>query len=227
MLSALMILLLAAGASAATPGWPAWGGPNGNFVVDGKGLPASFAENSPKRLWQRNLGDDGYSCIVADGKLLYTMYRRGNQEVVVAMNPADGATKWEYAYDATFLPKMGMEHGGGPHATPLIMGNSIYTIGVLAKMHALDKRTGKVLWSKDLWKDFPGSTYMGRGYPVSPIAWKNTVIVKVGGHGHAIVALSPKDGSVIWQKHDFANASSTPILINVDGQDQLVTTFTD
>jgi len=112
------------------------GGPNGNFVVDGKGLPASFAENSPKRLWQRNLGDDGYSCIVADGKLLYTMYRRGNQEVVVAMNPADGATKWEYAYDATFLPKMGMEHGGGPHATPLIMGNSIYTIGVLAKMHA-------------------------------------------------------------------------------------------
>jgi len=68
---------------------------------------------------------------------------------------------------------------------------------------------------------------MGRGYPVSPIAWKNTVIVKVGGHGHAIVALSRKDGSVIWQKHDFANASSTPILINVDGQDQLVTTFTD
>jgi outer membrane protein assembly factor BamB len=227
MLSAFMVLLLAAGASAATPDWPAWGGPNGNFVVDGKGLLASFAENAPKRLWQRNLGDDGYSCIVTDGKLLYTMYRRGNQEVMVAMNPADGATKWEYAYDAAFLPKMGMEHGAGPHATPLIMGNSIYTIGVLAKMHALDKRTGKVLWSKDLWKDFPGSTYMGRGYPVSPIAWKNTIIVKVGGHGHAIVALSPKDGSVIWQKHDFANASSTPIVINVDGQDQLVTTFTD
>jgi outer membrane protein assembly factor BamB len=198
MLSALVFLWLAATAGAATPDWPAWGGPYGNFVVDGKGLPANFAENAPKRLWQRNLGDDGYSCIVTDDSQLYTMYRRGNQEVVIAMSPADGSTKWEYAYDATYLPKMGMEHGGGPHATPLIMGNYVYTIGVLARMHALDKRTGKVVWSKDLWKDFPGSTFMGRGYPVSPIAFKNTIIVKLGEHGHAIVALNPKDGSVIW-----------------------------
>src|SRR5262249_55336692 len=155
-----------AGAGGTTPDWPAWGGPNGNFVVDDKDLPPSFAANSPKRLWQRNLGDDGYSCIVTDGTLLYTMYRRDAQEVVVAMNPADGATKWEYAYDAAFLPDMATDHGAGPHATPLIIGNYIYTIGILARMHALDKRTGKVVWSKDLWKDFPGSTYMRRGYPV-------------------------------------------------------------
>jgi outer membrane protein assembly factor BamB len=227
MMTALVSLLLVASALPATPDWPAWGGPHGTFVVDAKGLPANFADNAPRRLWQRNLGDDGYSCIVTDGVLLYTMYRRANQEVVIAMNPADGSTKWEYAYDAIYRPNMGMEHGGGPHSTPLIMGNYIYTIGVLAKMNALDKRTGKLVWSKDLWKDFPGSTFMGRGYPISPIACRNTIVVKLGEHGHAIVALNPEDGSLVWQKHDFANASSTPILINVDGEDQLVTTFTD
>jgi len=227
MLNALMVLLLAGPAGASTPDWPCWGGPNGNFSVDGEGLPATFADSAPKRLWQRKLGDDGYSSIVTDGVLLYTMYRRAPEEVVVAIDPASGATKWEYAYDATFRRGMGMENGSGPHATPLVFGDNVYTIGILAKMHAFDKKTGKIVWWKDLYKDFPGSTAMDRGYPVSPIAYKNTIIVKLGEHGHAIIALNPKDGSLVWQKQNFANAPSSPIIINVDGQDQLVTTFSD
>lgn len=226
MLIALLVLLAGA-AGPPTPDWPSWGGPNGNFTVDGKGLPPTFADGAPKRLWQRSLGEDGYSSIVTDGALLYTMYRRGHEEVVVAIDPASGTTRWEYAYDATFRMGMGMENGSGPHATPLVFGNCLYTIGILARMHALDKKTGKIVWSKDLYKDFPGSTVMDRGYPVSPIAYKNTIIVKLGQHGHAIIALNPKDGSLVWQKQDFRNAPSSPVVINVDGQDQLVTTFSD
>jgi len=226
MLSGLLVLLLAGTAGSAPPDWPSWGGPNGNFFVDGKGLPAAFAAAAPKRLWQRNLGE-GYSGIVTDGALLYTMYRRGHEEVVVAIDPAAGATRWEYGYDATFRPGMGMENGAGPHATPLVFGNCVYTIGILARMHAFDKKTGKVVWSKDLYKDFPDSTFMERGYAVSPIAYRNTIIVKRGRYGHAVVALNPKDGSLVWQKQDFANAPSSSIIINVDGQDQLVTTFSD
>jgi len=226
MVSAFIALLLAFAAGAANLDWPSWGGPNGNFTVDGKGLPATFAASAPKRLWQRSLGD-GYSSIVTDGALLYTMYRRGHEEVVVAIEPDTGVTQWEYAYDATFQPRMAMEYGPGPHATPLVLGDYVYTIGILARMHAFDKKTGKIVWWKDLYKDFPGSTFMGRGYPVSPIAYKNTIIVKLGEHGHAIVALNPKDGSRVWQNQNFSNAPSSPILIKVDGQEQLVTTSSD
>jgi outer membrane protein assembly factor BamB len=120
-----------------------------------------------------------------------------------------------------------MENGSGPHSTPLVFGNCVYTIGVLAKMHAFDKKTGKMVWQKDLYKDFPGSTFMDRGYPVSPIAYKDTIIVKLGQYGHAVVALNPRDGSLVWQKQNFKNAPSTPIIVNVDGQDQLVPTFSD
>jgi outer membrane protein assembly factor BamB len=225
MLSALIVLLLAGAAGSTTPDWPSWGGPDGNFSVDGKGLPATFAAAAPKRLWQRSLGDDGYSSIVTDGALLYTMYRREHEEVVVAIDPVSGATQWEYAYDATFRPGMGMKNGSGPHSTPLVFGGCVYTIGVLARMHAFDKKTGKIVWWKDLYKDFPGSTFMDRGYPVSPIACKNTIIVKLGEQGHAMVALNPKDGSMVWEKQDFLYTGSSPILINVDEQDQLVTTF--
>ncbi len=226
MLSAFIALVFASTAAAAALGWPSWGGPNGNFTVDGKGLPATFAAGAPKRLWQRSLGE-GYSSIVTDGGLIYTMYRRGHEEVVVAIEPEAGTTQWEYAYDATFRPGMGMEHGLGPHATPLVFGDYVYTIGILARMHAFDKKTGKIVWWKDLYKDFPGSTFMGRGYAVSPIAYKNTIIVKLGGQGHAIVALDPKDGTPVWQNQSFSNSSSSSILIKVDGQEQLVTTFSD
>ena len=157
-----MLLVLVGGAGPSTPVWPAWGGPNGNFSVDENGLPATFAAAAPKRLWQRNLGE-GYSSIVTDGALLYTMYRRGHEEVVVAIDPATGKTEWEYAYDAAFRAGMGMENGAGPHSTPLVSGSCVYTIGVLAKMHAFNKKTGKIVWQKDLYKDFPGSTFMDRG----------------------------------------------------------------
>src|SRR6185295_15412969 len=44
----------------------------------------------------------------------------------------------------------------------------------------------------------------------------------VGGPSSALIAFNQKDGAVIWKKHDFKNSTSSPIIINVDGQDQLV-----
>jgi outer membrane protein assembly factor BamB len=229
MLNAFIALLLAFASGAPTLDWSSWGGPNGNFAVDGQGLPASFGQGIPKVLWQRSLGD-GFSSIVTDGALLYTMYRRGNEEVVVAIDPATGDTRWEYGYDATFQPGMVVagyhqEMGTGPYATPLIFDDHVYTIGVLGTMHAFDKKTGKVVWRKDLFKHFPANPSMVHGFAVSPIACKNTIIVKPGEQGHAIMALNPNDGSLVWERQNFTYTPSTPILINVDGQEQLVATF--
>lgn len=44
----------------------------------------------------------------------------------------------------------------------------------------------------------------------------------VGGQASSLVAFNQKDGAVAWKKHDFRNSTSSPIIINVDGQDQLV-----
>jgi outer membrane protein assembly factor BamB len=177
-----------------------------------------------KQLWKRALGE-GYSGIAADGTSLYTMYRSGSDEVATALDAATGKTRWEYKYAAALLPNMGMENGPGPHTTPLVLGDHVYTIGVLARMHAFNKNSGKVVWTKDLYKDFPGSTFMGRGYSSSPIAYKNTVIVKLGGANHAIVALNSKDGSVVWQKHSYDNSPSTPTIVMMNGQEQLLASF--
>src|SRR5262249_46673983 len=75
--------------------------------------------------------------------------------------------------------------------------------------------------SHDLYREYHGSR-MDRGYSCSPMVWKNTVIVTVGGAGQALMAFDLKTGAVVWKKQDFTLSPSTPTIINVDGEDQLV-----
>jgi outer membrane protein assembly factor BamB len=200
--------------------WAQWGGPHRDFKSDVKGLAASWPATGPRRLWSRELGD-GYSAIAFAGGKLYTMYRSGEQDVVVAMDAATGKTVWEYRYDAPFTSEYELMQGPGPRSMPLVVGDRVYAVGATGKLHCLDKQNGKVVWAHDLLQEFNG-TLRVRGYSCNPIAYKNTVIMMVGGAGHALVAFNQKDGTVAWMKQDFVNAYSSPLLINVNGQDQLV-----
>lgn len=217
----LTLLILVTGqAHAQSPTWPQWGGPHRNFKSEAKGLANSWPEKGPKQLWSRDLGE-GYSAIVGDGERLYTMYRKSDQEIVIALEAQTGKTVWEHSYAAPLLKDMNIDNGVGPHATPLLVGNYLYTAGVISKLHCFDKRTGKVVWSHELWKEFQG-TFVDTGYSCSPIAYKNTIIVTVGGAGRALMAFNQADGTVAWKNQNFNNSPSSPTMINLGGQDQLV-----
>jgi outer membrane protein assembly factor BamB len=218
------LILLSLNASAQTSGWTQWGGPQRNFMVESKGLAETWPDGGPKRLWTRELGE-GHSSVVADGTRLYTMYSQGEQEFVVALDAATGKTIWEKRNPA---PTRGLDlqFGKGPHSTPLIVGDLIFTIGLIGKLQAIEKKTGDVVWSHELWQEYGGKR-MDRGYSCSPLAYKNMVIVTVGGAGQSLMAFDQKTGAVIWKKQDFEISPSTPTLIKVDGQDQLVTALAD
>jgi outer membrane protein assembly factor BamB len=116
---------------------------------------------------------------------------------------------------------MNLENGPGPHATPVLAGERLFTVGAVGRLQALDKRTGKVVWVRELWSDLHG-TLVDTGYSSSPLAYRDTLILPVGGPGRGVVALRQSDGSVVWQKHDFENSPASPTLIQVGGQDQVV-----
>jgi outer membrane protein assembly factor BamB len=215
----LIILLSVFVAANAQAEWPQWGGPERNFVANSKGLAAAWPEKGPRQLWTRPLGE-GHSAIIVDGNTLYTMYSQGEQEIVIALAADTGKTIWEYRYEA---PTAGMnfKEGLGPHSTPLLAGTLILAVGATGKLHAIDKRTGKVSWFHDLWKEYNGRK-MDRGYSCSPLAYKNTVILTLGGQGQALVAFNQKDGSIAWKNLSIDMSPSSPIIIKVDGQDQMV-----
>src|SRR5262247_271002 len=87
--------------------WSQWGGPQRNFKSPATGLAATWPATGPRRLWQRDMGE-GYSAIAAEGGKLFTMYRKDEQEVVIALDATTGKTLWEYAYDAPFWKEQDM-----------------------------------------------------------------------------------------------------------------------
>ena len=200
--------------------WLQWGGPNRNFRLSADLKASGWPETGPKQLWTRNLGD-GYSSMLVAGRVIYTMYREGLQDVVVALDATNGKTVWESALDAPHAPGMNIEAGPGPHSTPLIVGDRMFATTVIGHLVALDLKTGKRLWSHDLWKEYKGN-FLERGYSASPLAYKDTIIVPVGGVGRALMAFRQKDGSVVWSEGDFDNAQSSPIVIRAGGRDQVV-----
>jgi outer membrane protein assembly factor BamB len=207
------------------PSWRLWGGPSHDFRSTSTGLADSWPEAGPRRLWSRDLGD-GYSAIAVENGVLYTAYRRGDDEVFVALSAADGKTIWEHSYPAPFKNSYAEKVGPGPYAMPQIVGGSVFIAGATGKIYTLDKATGKPLWFHDLYEEFHG-TKMVFGYSSHPLPYQGNLIAQLGGEGNSILALRQNDGAVVWRSQTFKNSHSSPILINVDGQDQVVVLTAD
>jgi outer membrane protein assembly factor BamB len=233
--TALVIAIVAAlceaspgGRASAGTDWTQWGGPDRNFISDAKGLASAWPSGGPKKLWTRALGE-GHSSILVEAGRLYTMYRpigmmayvrRSQEEVVTALDAATGKTLWEFRYPA---PTDGVDfsEGAGPHATPLIAGNRLYATSSRRELFALDKATGKALWSHDFIREY-GAPSPNRGDSCSPLAYSGTVIVTVGGPNQAAAAFNQQSGALVWKGGASDTSPASPILIDVDGQQQLV-----
>jgi outer membrane protein assembly factor BamB len=199
--------------------WTQWGGPNRNFQTDARGLKDTWPATGPRVVWKRPLGE-GYSSPAVENGVLYVMYGKPREEVVIAADAETGKTLWEHTTPMTFQSDAAREMGNGPYSTPLVVGNRVFTTGVAGRLQSLDKKTGKVAWTQQLWDDHRGSQMM-YGYASSPIAFRETVIVPVGGRGKAVMAFQQADGKVAWAKGDLGNVYSSPLLINVSGLEQL------
>jgi outer membrane protein assembly factor BamB len=200
--------------------WTQWGGPHRNFRTEAAGLKDTWPAAGPRIVWKRALGE-GYSAPAVENGVLYTMYGKPKTEVVLAANAETGATIWEHTTPMTFDSDAAGEMGNGPYTAPLIVGDRLFTTGVAGVLQCLDKKTGKVLWTQQLLADHQGSRLM-YGYSSSPIAFREMVIVPVGGRGKSVMAFQQSDGKVAWAKHDYGNVYSSPILIDLQGLEQLV-----
>jgi outer membrane protein assembly factor BamB len=198
--------------------WTQWGGPHRNFQTEATGIKDTWPAAGPRVMWKRPLGE-GYSGTAVENGVLYTMYGKPRQEVVLAADAESGKTLWEHSTAMAFQSDA-PEMGNGPYSTPLIVGTRLFTTGVDGRLQCLDKKTGKVLWTQQLWTDHQGSR-LAYGYASSPIAFRETVIVPVGGRGKSIMAFQQADGKVAWSRHDFGNVYSSPILIDLGGLEQL------
>jgi outer membrane protein assembly factor BamB len=148
------------------------------------------------------------------------MFGTAGRETTVAVDTATGKTLWEHTAAVRFQNDYG-EVGNGPYAAPLIAGSRVFTCGAAGLLQCFDAAGGKLVWSQDLWGTH-GGTRMGFGYASHPIAYRDTVIVPVGGKNKGTIAFRQSDGGIAWARGSLPNAYSSPLLIRVDGLEQLV-----
>src|SRR5580658_3197136 len=200
--------------------WPVWGGKNRDFVVNTSGLADSWPAAGPKKIWSRALGD-GYSAIAEENGVLYTAFRRGSKDVITALDAASGKTLWEYEYENPFTNSYSEAVGPGPYAMPQVVGDRVVTASGTGLIHSLDKKTGKLKWSHDLYNEFH-ATHLQFGFSCHALPYKDMLIYQAGGAGDGVIAFRQSDGAVVWKALQFTNSYSSPLLINVDGQAQVV-----
>lgn len=218
---ALAVALIAPSLGAADDlSWPQWGGPSRNFVVAARDFATAWPTDGPRKLWQRPLGP-GYSAIVTDGHTLYTMFRDGDRDAVIALDAATGNTKWETKHDAPFVETCSERLGPVPRAAPLIVGERLIAVSAGGQMNSFNRQSGERQWTLDLLAAKPDAV-RACGYSASPLAFEDTIITTAGGRGRGVVAVSASTGKIAWQSQDFENGYSSPLLIDLDGRPEVI-----
>lgn len=217
---------------AVTPGgqqedWRSWGGFRGDFTVESGTLAEAWPAEGPRRIWERPLGG-GYSSILYQGGRLYTMYRDGDEDVIVALGAATGATLWEQRDAPSFWPDMEKGFGLGPNSTPLLVtdktgGDRVVGIGISGRMRAVEAKTGKLVWARDLPREHGRRKRVEEyGYSGNPLAYEGKVLTLAGGDDAAVVALDPADGSVVWKSAPGGVSYAQPTITRLAGREQYI-----
>ena len=218
LLPAILLLALAQHALAqSAASWPQWRGPNRDGISKETGLLKQWPAEGPPLVWKASGAGGGYSSFsVANGKL-YTMGLRGEREYVVAFDVATGKEAWSTPHGSAFRN----DRGDGPRGTPTIDGDRVYALGGSGDLTALDARTGKIVWSKNVLREFGGSNITW-GISESPLVLGDKVLVNAGGPGASIVALNKANGALIWKSQSDKAGYSSAIPVEINGTTQVV-----
>lgn len=207
---------LSAQPAAAEHDWPQFLGPHRNGLSDETGLIDNFSAQGPKVLWRvpGGVGMSGVS--VSRGRVL-TMVQSDGKQWLVALDSESGKEIWRTAIAPEYRNPM----GDGPRATPTIAGDRVFVFtgeGVLAAVNFQD---GKLLWSSK-----PLSVHSGKeaeyGMACSPLVIGDLVVVTVGAPEATLVAYDIRSGQERWNAGNDPAGYSSPTVLKVGGQSQIV-----
>jgi outer membrane protein assembly factor BamB len=199
--------------------WTQWRGPNRDGVApapsDAQAWPAQLMQK-----WKVEVGL-GYATPLVVGNRIYQFARKGDREVMMAIDADSGKVLWETGYSAVFtVMSAAAPHGPGPKSTPVFFNERLFSIGMTGIVTAYDAASGKQLWQK------PGSATvpMYTSHAFSPIISGGNVIFHLGGHDEgAITAFDVNTGEVRWSLRGDGPGYGSPVLAEFGGTRQIVT----
>jgi outer membrane protein assembly factor BamB len=211
-------------AAAAEGEWPQFRGPDGQGHAEQQGLPTEWSETKNIAFKSAIPGLGWSSPVIADGQLwLTTALDEGHSLHAICLDASSG----QLLHDVEVFP---ISEPGGIHKknsyaspTPILEGNRVYVhFGDLGT--ACLATDGTIVWRTNELK-----YQHGHGPAGSPVLYGDLLIVSCDGTDvQYVAALDKRTGEVRWKSPRKGRmAYSTPLVINVGGQDQLVSTGGD
>jgi len=200
-------------ARAASADWPQILGPDRNGFVAEHIDP--WPEAGPSQRWRRTVGE-GFAGPAVVGDTVVLFHRVDDEEVVEALDAADGTPRWRTAYPTAYRDDFGFDEG--PRATPTVAGDRIFTFGAQGVLQALRLSDGERLWTVDANNRF-GVRKGFFGTASAPLVYDNVVMVNVGGRDNAgVVAFDAANGEVVWRATDDEASYSAPVMVQLGGR---------
>lgn len=201
-----------------TPYWTDFRGPNRDGHYQESAIHTNWSLQKPDEVWHQPIGGGYASFVVAEG-LAFTIEQRRNNEVASAYDLQTGREVWTNGWPAFFQESMG---GDGPRATPTYDDGKVYMLGAEGELRCLEASSGKVVWSKNILTE-NGAPNLYYAMSAAPLVVDDKLIVQAGGVKNAsVVAYNKKTGQPIWKSLNDPAAYSSPMLVNLAGQPQLL-----
>ncbi len=216
-LSFVLLLVTSAQLSAADANWPRWRGPGQAGHSSDADLPLKW--NADLILWKTALPGEGYSSPVTwgDRVFLTSALERGRERVVFCVDRKSGKLLWQHVA-WTGEPEKTHRMNGHASATCVTDGERVYAFFGRGGLHCYTV-AGKHVWSKDLGR-FEGPW----GTAACPVLVGDILIQNCDSDADSyIVGLDKKTGEQVWRTpRDETRGWSTPVLVSVDGHEELV-----
>lgn len=189
-----------------SPGFPQFLGPDRNGVLPGPRLDTNWTAHPPAVLWRQKVGA-AWSGFAIAGDVCLTQEQRGEDECVVAYELVTGRQIWLHADPAHYNSIIA---GEGPHATPTVMSNRVFTCGATGILNCFDLPTGRLVWTRNVVTE-SGGNIPEWGLASSPLVADGLVILH-GGNSvpRSLLAFHAEDGQPAWSaaaNHSYASPS--------------------
>jgi len=198
--------------------WPQFLGPDRNGKVETE-IRRDWGPDGPPILWRRSIGA-GYSSPSIAAGTLYLFHRVGDEEIVEAMDPATGETRWQTA-NPTDYRDVWYGFDEGPRAAPTIVDGVVFTAGVKRFIQALDAATGERLWGFDAIERYD-TRQSPFGNATQPFWVDGRIVVNIGGRDAGIVAIDAETGETVWTATDHEASYAPPLLAEIGGLRRLL-----
>ncbi len=231
---AQLLLLATFSSNASAETWPQFRGSRGTGVSSETNLPKKWSNTSGIK-WSVGLGGQGNSSPAVSEKFVAITTQMKDESLwVLTFDRATGNPLQEIKVGKGKLAAKGpanlyAHRHNAATPTPIVEGNNIWAFFGTGLLVRVDAAKGKVLWSKDLVKDY-GAYDITFGMGSTPRLWGDLLYVACMTKGASyVVALDKNSGDEAWKvdrrfpaADDGPDAYSTPAILNTNGKDELV-----